>query len=75
MVCGSEDDAVVDPVQIQGWQPWLKPGDRLWQCPGGRHFFHAAHPDVVAQEVLKFWQVPTALLPQDIFCLASLRDA
>ena len=75
MVCGSEDDAVISPDQIQGWQPWLKPGDRLWRCPGGRHFFHAAHPEAVAQEVLKFWQVPTALLPQDLVCLASLRDA
>jgi pimeloyl-ACP methyl ester carboxylesterase len=73
MVCGSENDAVVNPAQIQGWQPWLKPGDRLWQCPGGRHFFHAAYPEALAQEVLNFWQVPT--VPQDVFCLTSLRDA
>lgn len=75
MVCGSADDVVVAPAQIQGWQPWLKAGDRLWQCPGGRHFFHAVHPQAVAQEVLKFWQVSAAPSPQDSVCLASLRDA
>jgi len=55
LVCGRADDPVVDAAQLQGWQPWLKPGDRLWQCPGGRHFFHGTHPQPVAQVVTRFW--------------------
>ena len=55
LVCGSRDDAVVDPMQIQGWQPWLEPGDRVWFCQSGRHFFHASHFNEVAHEMLDFW--------------------
>jgi pimeloyl-ACP methyl ester carboxylesterase len=54
MVCGSRDDAIVDASQLEGWRPWLKPGDRLWQCAEGRHFFHAVHPQRVANQVLGF---------------------
>ena len=25
MICGGKDDAIIDPHQIYGWQPWLKP--------------------------------------------------
>ncbi|MBE9101135.1 alpha/beta fold hydrolase [Vacuolonema iberomarrocanum] len=57
LVCGSRDDVIVDPVQLQSWQPWLKPGDRLWFAPGGRHFFHSDHFDGVAREVLDFWEM------------------
>jgi len=38
MVCGSKDDIIVEP-DAAGWQPHLKEGDRLWECPQGRHFF------------------------------------
>ncbi|MEO0405758.1 MAG: alpha/beta hydrolase [Cyanobacteria bacterium P01_A01_bin.135] len=57
LVCGGSEDAIVDPAQIQGWQPWLKPGDRVWLCPEGRHFFHDTHAEAVADEVLSFWQM------------------
>jgi pimeloyl-ACP methyl ester carboxylesterase len=65
LICGSLDDAITDPTQIQGWKPWLKPGDRLWQCPSGRHFFHATHPHPVARQILDFWNVtePQTLQP------------
>ncbi|MEM1291859.1 MAG: alpha/beta hydrolase [Cyanobacteria bacterium P01_H01_bin.162] len=68
MVCGGEADTVVDPVQLQGWQPWLKPGDRRWLCPDGRHFFHATHPQLCREQILDFWQpidasVPAAIAP------------
>ena len=56
MVCGGQVDNVVDPIQLQGWQPWLKPGDRLWLCPEGRHFFHATHPQICSEQILDFWQ-------------------
>jgi pimeloyl-ACP methyl ester carboxylesterase len=57
LVCGSLDDPIIPPSQIQGWKPWLKAGDQLWQCPQGRHFFHASHPYLVAQQLLEFWRV------------------
>lgn len=60
LVCGSQNDAIVDPTQIQGWQPWLKPGDRLWLAPGGRHFFHADYAFSVSREILDFWGLTAA---------------
>lgn len=56
LACGGQLDAIVDPVQVQGWQPWLKQGDRIWLCPDGRHFFHASHPQPCAAEILAFWK-------------------
>lgn len=64
LVCGSLDDAIVDPIQLQGWKPWLKPGDRLWQCPSGRHFFQATQAQAVAQQILDFWQDELLAMPQ-----------
>ena len=70
LVCGGQEDAIVDPMHLQGWQPWLKPGDRLWLCPQGRHFFQATHPTAITHELLKFWgvTVPPAIAP---ICLES----
>ena len=56
MVCGSCDDIIVEPNALQGWQPWLKEGDRLWMCPEGRHFFHFFHPQLVGEAILNFWK-------------------
>ncbi|MGF1514195.1 MAG: alpha/beta fold hydrolase, partial [Elainellaceae cyanobacterium] len=56
LVCGGSHDAIVDPEQIEAWRPWLKPSDRIWLCPEGRHFFQATRPQAVAQEILAFWQ-------------------
>jgi pimeloyl-ACP methyl ester carboxylesterase len=55
MVCGSQDDLIVDPMALQGWKAWMKEGDRIWECPGGHHFFHYYHPQLVARQILKFW--------------------
>ncbi|MEO1093984.1 MAG: alpha/beta hydrolase [Cyanobacteria bacterium J06638_28] len=55
LVCGGQEDAIVDSVQLQSWQPWLKDGDRLWLCPDGRHFFHATHPARSSEQILDFW--------------------
>lgn len=63
MVCGGAADTLVSPAQIHGWSPWLKDGDRLWLCPGGRHFFPATHPEATAQEMLKFWRSLELALP------------
>jgi len=61
LVCGGEDDAVVDPNQIRGWQPWLQAGDRTALFPG-RHFFHATCPQRVADQILSFWGTTERLL-------------
>ncbi|MGA1263233.1 MAG: alpha/beta fold hydrolase [Prochlorothrix sp.] len=55
MVLGAADDALIDPQHLQSWQEYLKPSDRLWIAPQGRHFFHAHHPQPVAQQLAQFW--------------------
>jgi pimeloyl-ACP methyl ester carboxylesterase len=56
LVCAGEYDMVVDPNSWQGWKPWLKESDRLWQCPMGRYFFHYAYSELVSQQIFDFWQ-------------------
>jgi pimeloyl-ACP methyl ester carboxylesterase len=56
MVCGSFDDAIIQPHELQGWQPWLKSTDRLWFCLEGGHFFHFFQSQMVAEKILSFWQ-------------------
>ncbi|MBD2090461.1 alpha/beta hydrolase [Microcoleus sp. FACHB-1515] len=61
LICGSMDDVVIDPSQIQRWQQHLlkdSARSRLWLCPGGRHFFHYTYSEQVSQEIFKFWQLP-----------------
>ncbi len=55
-VGGAADDPVVLPGDYRGWAARLRPGDRLWTWPQGGHFFHHHHPQVVAEELEKFWQ-------------------
>lgn len=56
-VCGSEDDLVVSPTAIKGWNDYFKPlRDRAWLIPYGHHFFHYFYPSLVAQQILEFWQ-------------------
>lgn len=55
MISGSKDDIIVEPDTLQGWQPWLKEGDRLWSCLEGRHFFHFFQPQQVGRQILNFW--------------------
>ncbi|MEL7083523.1 MAG: alpha/beta hydrolase [Cyanobacteria bacterium J06597_1] len=54
-VSGSTDDTVVTIEGIRDWQPWFKPGDRLWECPGGRYFFHRFYPEILTTELESFW--------------------
>ncbi|MDB9507017.1 hypothetical protein PN502_07930 [Microcystis aeruginosa CS-338/01] len=39
LVCGGDIDTIIDQHLLQGWQPWLKSGDRIWSCHKGRYFF------------------------------------
>jgi pimeloyl-ACP methyl ester carboxylesterase len=66
MVCGSLDDIIVETEALCGWQPYLKEGDRLWKCPEGKHFFHFFQPQLVAEQVLHFWN---SLCPLNTFVL------
>lgn len=56
MVCGGKNDIVVEPDELQGWQPYLQEGDRLWLCPEGKHFFHFFKPELVGDVILNFWK-------------------
>lgn len=56
MICGCQDDVIIEADAMLGWQPWLKEGDRLWSCPQGGHFFHFFYPQQVGQSILDFWQ-------------------
>ncbi len=56
MVCGSRDDMIVESETLQGWRPWLKQGDRLWECLEGKHFFHFSQFQLVGEQLLDFWQ-------------------
>jgi hypothetical protein len=56
LVCASEDDPIVDPASLEQWGNYLKPGDQMWFCPGGRHFFHYSFPSLVNLKIMDFWQ-------------------
>lgn len=57
MVCGSQDDLIVDSMALKGWKAWIKESDRIWECPHGYHFFHYYYPQLVARQILKFWHL------------------
>lgn len=65
MICGSKDDIVVEPDALQAWKPWLKEGDRLWECLEGRHFFHFFQFELVGEQIFNFWQ---SFQPLDLLC-------
>lgn len=54
-IAGSRDDTVVTVDALRGWTRWLKEGDRLWECPHGRHFFQRFYPQLLENELLQFW--------------------
>ena len=55
MVCGSNDDQIVYWKEIEKWQSYLKPEDKIYQCPNGEHFFHYFQPQLLGKQVLDFW--------------------
>jgi pimeloyl-ACP methyl ester carboxylesterase len=55
LVCAANDDLVIDRRSHAQWSRMLKPGDRLWRCPSGRHFFHFFHPEAVKGQLLQYW--------------------
>ena len=63
MVCGSCNDIVVEPDALQGRQPWLKEGNRLWMCPEGRHFFTSS--------TLSWWETQSSISGNFYTCRSS----
>jgi pimeloyl-ACP methyl ester carboxylesterase len=55
MICGSEDDSIVDRHELRGWKTYLKEDDILWECPQGHHFFQYFYPEKVSRQIIKFW--------------------
>ena len=56
MVCGSQQDGIVDRSSLQGWSDYLKNDDILWTIPKGHHFFHYFFPEHTGRKIIKFWQ-------------------
>jgi pimeloyl-ACP methyl ester carboxylesterase len=56
MICGSDNDSVVDSLALHKWLDYLKPGDEIWTHPNGHHFFHYFFPEAVGKQILEFWQ-------------------
>jgi pimeloyl-ACP methyl ester carboxylesterase len=57
LVCGSMDDIVIDPNQIQGWKRhFYHTVSRLWLCSSGRYFFHYFHPQQVSEQIIQFFK-------------------
>jgi pimeloyl-ACP methyl ester carboxylesterase len=74
LVCGSEDDLMINYQALQGWKPWMSQGDRLWQAPSGRYFFHYFHPQQVSEQILDFWRsLPSSSAERMDFETATLN--
>ena len=56
LVCGAKNDIVIDRNQLDGWQKYLKDGDRLWLSDDGYHFFHYFAPEKVEAQIWNFWK-------------------
>ena len=56
MVCGSENDGIVDHPALEQWSDYLKDGDELWVNSSGHHFFHYFFPEQTGRRIMKFWQ-------------------
>lgn len=62
MVCGSKTDPLISLPTLHEWLDEFKPGDMLWTCPIGSHFFHHFQPKATSQEMQKFWRSVSARL-------------
>ena len=56
MVCGSENDGIVDLPTLQRWQNYFKEEDLLWTTPMGHHFFHYFFPEETGRQIIQFWK-------------------
>ena len=63
MVCGSDNDGIIDRPALDVWQDNLKETDVLWTNPLGHHFFHYFFPEATGRQIIKFWQKIEAKSP------------
>lgn len=56
LVCQGSQDVIINSNPQGHWRDWLKPSDRLWHCPDGKHFFHYDYPSRLAQVIQTYWQ-------------------
>lgn len=56
MVCGSNNDGIIDPPSLKRWRNYLKKDDLLWTTPMGHHFFHYFFPELTGRQIIKFWK-------------------
>jgi pimeloyl-ACP methyl ester carboxylesterase len=56
LVCNGEEDPITFTQKVSLWHDWMKPGDRLWTCAKGQHFFHFYHFQAVADVIAEHWQ-------------------
>ena len=56
MICGSDNDGIVDRPALDRWSDRLKEDDVLWTNSLGHHFFHYFFPEATGRQVIKFWQ-------------------
>ena len=56
MVCGSDNDGIVDRPALNRWSDHLKDDDVLWTNPLGHHFFHYFFPEQTGRQIIKFWR-------------------
>ncbi|MBE9043800.1 alpha/beta fold hydrolase [Pleurocapsales cyanobacterium LEGE 10410] len=56
MICGSDNDGIVDRPALDRWSDCLKDDDVLWTHPFGHHFFHYFFPEPTGRQIIKFWQ-------------------
>lgn len=54
-VCNGAHDSITVSYRQNQWQPWMKVGDRLWECPEGQHFFHFYQAPATAAKIIEFW--------------------
>ncbi|MEM8637926.1 MAG: alpha/beta hydrolase [Cyanobacteria bacterium P01_G01_bin.54] len=54
LVAIGAQDTLLAPINAPSLS-WLKPSDRLYHCPEGRHFFHYDYPCRMAQVISDFW--------------------
>lgn len=57
MICGGTDDIIIETDALRRWEKYLKPSDRIWLCPQGKHFFHFFQFQLLGAQMLNFWEL------------------
>lgn len=71
LVCEGESDSITQGHESD-WQEWTKPGDRLWRCTKGNHFFHFQQSVAVAKAISDYWLF-LPVQPISAGCLSSYQ--